>query len=50
MTFGRPQTIPNQYINLDLPMNCRLEDLIASRTGALQIGATNTVCFFNATL
>ncbi len=50
MTFGRPQTIPNQYINVDLPVDCRLEDLAATEAQSTDVNATNTVCFFNATL
>ena len=50
MTLGRPQTIPAQYIKLDLPLSCRLEDLTTSRTRPLDIDVANTVCFFNTTL
>lgn len=53
MTFGRPPTIPNEYMRLDLPMNHNLEKLTiieGSTASTSPLDPPDTVCFFIATM
>ncbi len=56
MTFGRPPTIPNEYMKLELPVNQSLEKIaMATTIGNAAItgeGPTqsDTVCFYIATM
>ncbi|KAK4944002.1 hypothetical protein LTR10_016523 [Elasticomyces elasticus] len=55
MTFGRPSTIPNEYVKLDLPVNQKLEKLstttIASTAASGEsFDPPETVCLYIATL
>lgn len=53
MTFGRPQTISEQYVKLDLPINRSLDSLAAPMelmTPQSNSDPHETVCFFTATM
>lgn len=53
MTFGRPATIPNSYMTLDLPINQSLDKLAMAApasAGHNGIEAPDTVCLFTATM
>ncbi|KAJ9502334.1 hypothetical protein H2202_002399 [Exophiala xenobiotica] len=55
MTFGRPPTIPNEYVKLDLPINQKLEKLVMTTTGSMsapneRLDPPDTVCFYIATI
>lgn len=55
MTFGRPSTIPNEYMKLDLPVNQSLEKLAlatigTSRSSVEGLDAPDTVCLYIATM
>lgn len=53
MTFGRPATIPNHYMRLELPVNQNLEKLsmMGTSTGSLStLDPPDTVCLFIATM
>ncbi|KAG9773388.1 AAT family amino acid transporter, partial [Aureobasidium melanogenum] len=53
MTFGRPPTIPNDYMKLDLPLNQNLDKLTVLGSTAASVGTLDppdTVCFFIATI
>lgn len=53
MTFGRPPTIPNDYMKLDLPLNQNLDKLTVLGSTAASVGTLDppdTVCFFIATM
>lgn len=55
MTFGRPSTIPNEYIKLDLPVNHKLQKLATSSIGTMpalneSLEPPDTVCLYIATM
>lgn len=55
MTFGRPSTIPNEYVKLDLPINQKLEKLVMTTTGSMSapnecLDPPDTVCLYIATM
>ncbi|KAK6379813.1 hypothetical protein LTS17_005886 [Exophiala oligosperma] len=55
MTFGRPSTIPNEYVKLDLPVNQKLEKLAISSIGTITalsgtVEPPDTVCLYIATI
>jgi hypothetical protein len=58
MTFGRPPTIPNEYMKLELPVNQSLEKIALATTQSMgnavpaSEGPTqsDTVCFYIATM
>ncbi|KIW16954.1 hypothetical protein PV08_04145 [Exophiala spinifera] len=55
MTFGRPSTIPNEYVKLELPINQNLERLATSSLGGMpalneSLEPPATVCFYIATI
>ncbi|KIX01785.1 uncharacterized protein Z518_09512 [Rhinocladiella mackenziei CBS 650.93] len=52
MTFGRPATIPNDYLKLDLPVNQNLEKLtmMGSSAAVSSLDPPDTVCLFIATI
>lgn len=52
MTFGRPPAIPNEFVNVDLPINIDLDKLsgLSFMTSAVVENNTSTVSFFIATM
>lgn len=53
MTFGRPPSIPNEYIRLELPLNTSLDNLLPRNAASQQLqvdDSHNTVSLFIATL
>lgn len=53
MTFGRPATMPNYYVKLDLPINQNLERLtmMGNSVGSVSsLDPPDTVCLFTATV
>ncbi|KIV85748.1 hypothetical protein PV11_01410 [Exophiala sideris] len=55
MTFGRPSTIPNEYVKLDLPVNQKLEKLATTTIASTAASGESfdppeTVCLYIATL
>lgn len=53
MTFGRPATIPNHYMRLELPINQNLEKLSLMGTSTASLSSLDppdTVCLFIATM
>ena len=53
MTFGRPQTISEDYVRMDLPLNTSLDTIATAGHSASPYTDTlhsETVCFFTATM
>jgi len=53
MTFGRPPAIPNEYVQLDLPLCQSLERLARTNGNLTAAGSSDppdTVCLFVSTM